>query len=610
MAAAAMMGTTMAIPPVTLQTRLKFGTSKPDNLVGSSDPDSIWGFEGDDKLDGLDGNDILDGGIGADTMAGGRGDDIYYVDNGGDVVVENKGEGTDRVYASISYTLGAHVEHLSLVEGSGAISGTGNGLDNDIWGNSANNVLTGGAGNDRLNGKGGADVMRGGRDDDTYYVDSSGDEVTELADEGLDQVFSSVSHTLRANVENLTLEAGGGAINGTGNGDNNTLTGNDSANTLTGLAGNDILDGRGGADTMAGGRDHDTYYVDNAGDQLSENLFEGDDTVHSSVTYTLRPNFENLYLASGAGAINGSGNDAFNILVGNEAANRLWGYGDRDILDGGGGADTMFGGSGDDDYYVDHILDFEFEEEDDGFDTVLSTIDFTLAPNVEVLILQAEGGDIDGVGNELDNFLVGNASINELRGGEGDDTFYGEGGADIMIGGRDNDIYVVTQSDVKITELAGEGADEVWAFCDYELPDNVEDLYLYSGPGYWGNAAWDEGHNGTGNDLDNYISGTNQRNVLDGRGGNDTLFGDSGADTYVFGFGYGRDTVWGFTGAGEAPGGELIDLRGTGISSFAQVQRLLVDTKEGAMLDLGNGEQLLMLNVAASAFTASDFLLA
>ena len=295
MAAAAMMGTTMAIPPVTLQTRLKFGTSKPDVLVGSSDPDSIWGFEGDDKLDGLDGNDILDGGIGADTMAGGRGDDIYYVDNGGDVVVENKAEGTDRVYASISYTLGAHVEHLSLVEGSGAISGAGNGLDNDIWGNSANNVLTGGAGNDRLNGKGGADVMRGGRDDDTYYVDNSGDEVTELADEGLDQVFSSVSHTLRANVENLTLEAGGGAINGTGNGDNNTLTGNDSANTLTGLAGNDILDGRGGADTMAGGRDHDTYYVDNAGDQLSENLFEGDDTVHSSVTYTLRPNFENLY---------------------------------------------------------------------------------------------------------------------------------------------------------------------------------------------------------------------------------------------------------------------------------------------------------------------------
>jgi len=95
---------------------------------------------------------------GADTMFGGLGNDFYQVDNPNDIVFENENEGDDRVVSNITLTLGANVENLTLT-GSAAINGTGNELDNVIFGNPGANILAGRYGNDRIAGSFGKDTF-------------------------------------------------------------------------------------------------------------------------------------------------------------------------------------------------------------------------------------------------------------------------------------------------------------------------------------------------------------------------------------------------------------------------------------------------------------------
>ncbi len=141
---------------------------------GTDGDDRIFGQGGDDTLSGGMGADMLDGGSGADSMSGGSGDDRYIVDDTGDQVLENPGEGRDRVLASVSWTLGAEVEELQLT-GSTAIDGTGNALDNGLEGNAAANTLDGQAGDDLILGREGDDVLRGGLGADTIYGDQGAD---------------------------------------------------------------------------------------------------------------------------------------------------------------------------------------------------------------------------------------------------------------------------------------------------------------------------------------------------------------------------------------------------------------------------------------------------
>ena len=247
------------------------GRAGNDRLAGKSGNDDLIGGAGNDTLIGGAGNDVLDGGTGADTMRGGEGNDTYFVDNAGDIVIEKSGEGTDTVDSAITYVLGANVENLTLI-GSGAINGTGNSQNNTIIGNGADNLL---------NGAAGADTMMGGAGNDTYVVDNIGDVVTELANQGTDTVLSSISYTLGANVEMLTL-TGVANVNGSGNSQDNQITGTSGNNILDGGAGNDTLIGGAGSDTLIGGIGDDVYVIESAGDVVSELSGQGSDTVRAA----------------------------------------------------------------------------------------------------------------------------------------------------------------------------------------------------------------------------------------------------------------------------------------------------------------------------------------
>ena len=178
-----------------------------------------------DAIVGSDFANVLDGEGGTDVTWGGLGDDTYYVDSEDDFVGENADEGFDTVVATSSYVLSAHVERLSLANGTG-IQATGNAANNLIWGNGLNNVLDGG---------GGTDLMWGGLGDDTYYVDRADDVITEYFNEGIDTVFATSSYTLGDNLERLSL-ANGTGIQATGNASNNWIWGNALNNVIDGGA--------------------------------------------------------------------------------------------------------------------------------------------------------------------------------------------------------------------------------------------------------------------------------------------------------------------------------------------------------------------------------------
>ena len=209
------------------------------DINGTAGNDTLEGGAADDRLFGNDGNDRLRGKAGADRLDGGNGVDVadYAASAAGVIVNLATGE------ASNGDAAGDVLVSVENIDGSA--------LADTLTGNASANRLAGGAGNDMLDGGAGNDTLLGGAGDDILYVDSTGDVVTENSGEGIDTIVASVSWTLGANLENLTL-SGSAAINGTGNSLANTLVGNGAANILDGAAGDDLLQGMAGNDSLYG----------------------------------------------------------------------------------------------------------------------------------------------------------------------------------------------------------------------------------------------------------------------------------------------------------------------------------------------------------------------
>lgn len=439
-------------------------------LTGSGNLSGV-GNSLDNELYGNDGNNRLEGGLGADRLYGGLGDDLYIIESAQDRVFEDEGGGLDTIERRFetNLILADNVENLILANG--IVSGNGNALDNvingnaaanklsgmdgndtlvggdgddQLWGGSGDDVLRGDNGADYLDGGSGADQMSGGAGNDIYIVDNTADTIIELAGGGTDQVQSSASYTLSADLENLFL-TGSADINGTGNALGNYLAGNSGSNTLNGGGGNDTLSGGGGNDTLLGGAGNDAYLVDaNSGSDVVDNTGGGNDTVffQNGVTRerlsfsregddlliridqaaTPAVRVRNHFLGGdwaidqvqpdggsslSAAQINqlvsgGSGGGFDKTITGTSAGEQLVGTAGKDLIEGLGGDDTLFGMAGDDTL-----------RGGDGNDQ-----------------LAGGNGSAAGSGND------------RLEGGAGNDTLRGQDGNNVLVGGSGDDQYI------------------------------------------------------------------------------------------------------------------------------------------------------------------------
>lgn len=202
---------------------------------------------------------------------------------------------------------------------------------------------------------------------------------------------------------------------------------------------------------------------------------------------------------SGDKIIGTAKNDSLSGLAGNDT---IQGMAGNDTLDGSNGADSLDGGNGND------------------------------------VLLAGDGNDklLGGSGNDSLEGNVGNDSIDS---GAGNDTLNGGVGVDTMTGGDGSDYYVVDHIKDVVTETNKNvklgGLDTVETTSNYVLPKNVENLILKDSQG--------KGISGTGNEVDNAITGSIGDDDLKGMAGNDKLNGGDGLDTLDGGLG--MDTLTG-----------------------------------------------------------------
>ncbi len=317
-----------------------------ENVIGTQLGDTILAADGANVLAGLGGVDNLEGGRGVDSIFGGADGDRITIGNGEEIDHVHGEGGYDYLLLGGIRSAGQQVAIDLLAAtfdgfgGRTAISGIeeifatqladvirGDDLANVLHGEGGADTLVGRDGSDVLDGGTGADRMEGGGGNDTFIVDNAGDRVIEGTSQGTaDAVAASVSFSLAGqHIENLTL-TGANAIAGTGNGFANRLIGNGAANRL---------DGAGGADRMEGNGGNDTYVVDNAGDVAVETPNQGTDLVESSVTFSLAGQHIERLTLTGAGNLQGTGNDLANVIRGNTGSNKLTGNGGSDDLHAG-----------------------------------------------------------------------------------------------------------------------------------------------------------------------------------------------------------------------------------------------------------------------------------
>ena len=382
---------------------------------------------------------------------------------------------------------------------------------------------------------------------------------------------------------------------------NDTLIGGDGNDDLIGGAGSDVLNGGNGWDTarydsatslIVAGLSGWTNYGDAAGD-----------------TFT---SVEGLYATAYGDFLGGDGNaNSFYGLGGDDS---IWGYAGNDFLYGGDGNDILYGGAGGD--YLEGGAGWDTIRYDDAAASVI--VGLSGWTNYG----DAAGDTFSGIesifASNFTDFLGGDGNSNAIYGRGGDDSIWGYAGTDWLYGGDGNDIL-----------YGGAGGDylEGGAGWDTARYDDAS-AGVVVGLSGWTNHGDAAGDNFNGveaifaSNFTDYLGGDSASNALYGRAGNDGLWGYDGND-YLYG-GQGNDSLYGGNGADlfqwnlgdgndfiadfDVNSGDVIQLLGSGFTTFAQVQAAMSQTPGQNQTQIAMGSATLYIwGVLPGQFTANDF---
>ncbi len=166
-------------------------------------------------------------------------------------------------------------------------------------------------------------------------------------------------------------------------------------------------------------------------------------------------------------------------------------------------------------------------------------------------------------GNAGDDSINGGSGWDRLNGGVGNDTLLGSSGSDLLMGKTDDDRLIGGSGN---DTLEGDGGNDVL-----------------------------EG--GKGNDR---LDGGDNNDTLNGSLGDDFITGGTGSDLFVIQRDSGNDTITDFT-SGE----DLIDIQKLGHISLSDLT--LTDTSNGLLVDLGDGNSVILQGVLAADISGTDF---
>ncbi|WP_370302351.1 hypothetical protein [Pseudooceanicola sp.] len=572
------------------------GTSFADRMFGSDNGDVFLGGGASDRLDGRAGDDELDGGTGNDELIGGEGHDLLIGGDGDDRAFGNKGDdtflgdggGTDRYdggegFDIVSYerTTKGVTFNLNQNEATGQEVGEDNYRNIEAYVGGQGDDKIGGSGNgdhyfyigghDDFDAKGGRDTLDFSRFTASVLVNlASGDDAktgdgTKAPEKALRDIvtISSVEDVRGTDYDDiLTGNAAANRLHG-GKGDDLLDGGKTRDNDeLNGDQGDDTIIGRIGAgrDTIDGGEGSDI--LDYSGEKravlASLEHGDGDDTVEN-VEWLLGTSFNDTLL----------GNDEANVLVGGKGRDRVFTGGGADLIIYTSGIDTVSGGEDSD--TVDFGAFRAAVDVDLGNATHAATTGGkkSFDQGTQRKLMRLPELDVENaIGSRFDDRLTGNEGANILAGGKGDDLVIAKGGDDIL-----------TYDDGRDTWNGGGGSDTgVFAKFDKAIKVNLsKDTAQTAGGKTLANLSNIENIVGTlKNDV---LTGDDKDNTLEGLSGDDQLFGKDGDDRLAGSLG--DDILDGGTGADVLEGGEGMDTASYTGSNSAVTVDLALGTGEG-----------------------------